>query len=335
MSGPSFDRVVDKLRQVTVEAAANSGEWTKFVCPAHDDTHPSLGVKYDPRREKTIVVCFANCPQEAVLDAADITVRDLFDHLPDRGQSASPHRRRPAATPAEPVRRAPRQQGRDLGSVIGPRRRVVTYTYTTAANEPVGQVIRTAIPHEHGIEKGFYQRRWDAGQQSWVAGGFAPVLYQAPIVAWAITEGHPILVCEGEKDVDRAIAAGYPATCNVAGAGKFRPEHADQLRGARRVVIVADRDRAGFDHALAVHDQVRGLVDEIDVLQAATGKDLSDHFDAGHGINDLTLIPPDQIALYLDGQPHHSRRHAANRTPTASVPGQRPHRPDLEWGLDR
>ncbi|WP_227982711.1 hypothetical protein [Nocardia spumae] len=334
--GASFDRVVDALRQVTVEASSNSGQWTKFRCPAHEDSSPSLGVKYDPRREKTIVNCFAGCPQEEVLEAAHIRVRDLFDHLPERGRNGqrAGQQRRPAAAP-NPVRRPrPQQPSHDLGAVTGQRRRVATYTYTTAANEPVGQVVRTETPHEHGIEKGFYQRRWDTSDRTWVSGGFKPVLYQAPIVAWAIEQGHPILVCEGEKDVDRAITAGYPATCNAGGAGKFRPEHAEQLRGARHVVIVADRDGPGFDHAISVHDRLQGIGGRVEVMQAATGKDLSDHFDAGHDINELTRIPADQLALYREGPA--GRSTGPRQVPAVNVP-RRPNmaRPQMDWGLDR
>lgn len=342
--GPSFDVVVDKLRQVTVEAATQSGEWTKFRCPVpthgrgNGDRNPSLGVKYDAGREKTIVNCFTGCSQDDVRAMAGITVRDLFDHLPERGRNGyrPGQQRRPAAGP-NPVRRPqprPQEPSRDLGEVVGPRRRVATYTYTTAGNEPVGQVIRTATPHEHGIEKGFYQRRWDASDRTYVSGGFGPVLYRAPVVAWAIEQGHPILVCEGEKDVDRAIAAGYPATCNAGGAGKFRREHAEQLRGVAHVVIVADRDRPGFDHAISVHDRLQGMSGRVEVWQAATGKDLSDHFDAGHDINDLTRIPPDQLAMYREGPTTGGT--GPRQTPMVSVPRMADvGRPQMDWGLDR
>ncbi|MFC9897281.1 hypothetical protein ACFVMC_26630 [Nocardia sp. NPDC127579] len=327
---------------MTREAVNQSGEWTKFHCPVpthgqgRGDRNPSLGVKYDPNRAKTIVTCFSRCDQNDVLDVAGLRVRDLFDRLPDRAQS---NYRSARAYTASPSRRTPRTGGPasidPLGEVTGPRRRVATYTYTTAAEEPVGQVIRYATQHEHGIAKDFSQRRWDPEQQGWVRGGFAPVLYQAPIVAWAIAEGHPILVCEGEKDVDRAIAAGYPATCNAAGAGKFRPEHAEQLRGAAHVVIVADRDLPGFQHAAKVHDLLQGVARQIDVMHTASGKDLSDHLDAGHGMNELRLIPTDQLA-FVRQEP--TRGTTGGRRP-AEPPRPNPsgwaRQRGVDWGLDR
>ncbi|MGW0245518.1 hypothetical protein ACWDYH_02650 [Nocardia goodfellowii] len=339
MHGPSFDRVVDALRQVTREATNQSGEWTKLHCPVpthgqgRGDRNPSLGVKYDPRREKTIVTCFSRCDQDDVLGVAGLRVRDLFDHLPERTRTGNQRARQQPTTSAHPPRQpAPSKPHQDLGSATGPRRRVAEYTYTTKANDPVGQVIRTETPHEHGVEKSFYQRRWDHAQQQWVSGGFAPVLYQAPIVAWAIAERHPILVCEGEKDVDRAIAAGYPATCNAAGAGKFRPEHAEQLRGAQHIVIVADRDLPGFQHAAQVYDRLQGLVGHVDVTHAATGKDLFDHFDAGHDINELRGIRPDQLAFIRDNPGGTGPR---QRTGLSGPARQSWQRQEMDWGLDR
>ncbi|MEV6769933.1 hypothetical protein AB0N05_15030 [Nocardia sp. NPDC051030] len=343
--GASFDRIVDALRQVTTEAANQSGEWMKFRCPVpshgqgRGDWTPSLGVKYDSRREKTIVTCFSGCQQEDVLDQASLRVRDLFDHLPDRSRNpARPREPQARNTPPDRAVRPPQRQTpqRDLGAVTGPKWRVQTYIYTTRNDDPVGQVIRYAVPHEHGIEKTFSQRRWDHDQQLWVPGGFAPVLYQSPLVAWAIAQRHPILVCEGEKDVDRAIRAGYPATCNAGGAGKFSPEHARQLRGAARVVIVADRDRPGFKHAAQVFERVRGSVGHVDVLHAAVGKDLSDHLDAGRDINDLHVVLPDQLARYRTGLHERGSTTGPRRPSPVSAPAQPGWaRPDLDWGLDR
>lgn len=344
MTGPSFDRVVDALRHVTTEATNQSGEWTKFRCPVpshgrgRGDQNPSLGVKYDPRREKTIVTCFSGCQQDDVLTVAELRVRDLFDHLPDRsrtGQPTRPPQRQRTTAPTHRPKQQRTRQTDDLGAITGPKRRIATYLYTTKTNEPVGQVIRYEIPHERGTEKTFSQRRWDHNQQLWVPGGFAPVVYHAPTVAWAIGERHPILVCEGEKDVDRAIAAGYPATCNAAGAGKFTPEHARQLRGAGHVVIVADRDRPGFAHAAQVYDNLRQWVGRIDVLHAASGKDLSDHLDAGHDINDLHVVDPEELAVYRTS-PHGHGASTGPRQPSPITP-PRPDwtRPQRDWGLDR
>ena len=66
-----------------------------------------------------------------------------------------------------------------------------------------------------------------------------------------------------------AWRSGVPATCNAAGAGKWKPEHARWLEGARRVVIIADRDAPGFRHAEKVADSLAGLVGEVRVVAAA------------------------------------------------------------------
>ncbi|NUS43743.1 MAG: hypothetical protein HOQ24_08670 [Mycobacteriaceae bacterium] len=350
MNSPSFDRVVDALRQVTTESNRQSGQWTRFHCPVpthgqgRGDRNPSLGVKYDPRREKTIVNCFSGCVQDDVLDAAGLHVRDLFDRLPDRARddyrpSTAPRPQRShgdAERGRRPVQRPTRSE--DLGAVVGPRRHITTYTYRLPDLTPVGQVLRFATAHERGIAKDFSQRRWEKSRQRWVPGGFAPVLFEAQIVAEAINDGHPILLCEGEKDVQHAIIEGFPATCNAMGAGKFLPEHAAQLRGAATVVVVADRDRAGFLHAASVVEHLNGMVGDIDVRQAATGKDLSDHFHAGHGINDLVPVDKCQLAqLRRADLADRSRSGAGPRVMSGirSVGVSGIGWPERDWGLDR
>jgi KaiC/GvpD/RAD55 family RecA-like ATPase len=71
------------------------------------------------------------------------------------------------------------------------------------------------------------------------------------------------------------------------GAGKWRPDYTDMLRGAKQVFIIQDRDEPGRNHA----DKVRASLDAAGipalVWQAKAGKDISDHFDAGFKIQDL------------------------------------------------
>jgi hypothetical protein len=57
-----------------------------------------------------------------------------------------------------------------------------------------------------------------------------------------------VFIFEGEKDVDRAFDYGLLATCNVSGAGNWKPELNKYLMN-RKVCIVPDNDTAGLDHA--------------------------------------------------------------------------------------
>ena len=99
--------------------------------------------------------------------------------------------------------------------------------------------------------KGFRQRRRNsAGGYDWSVKGVRPRLYHLNDLT-----GHDVvLVCEGEKDVDRLWSLGIPATCNAGGAGKWKKTHADQLieAGVTHVHVVPDNDQPGHAHAQQV-----------------------------------------------------------------------------------
>jgi DNA primase len=111
------------------------------------------------------------------------------------------------------------------------------------------------------------------------------VLYRLPAVL-AVPGSGCVFVTEGEKDVHALEAVGEVATCNPGGAGKWRPEYAEPLAG-RDVLIVADRDGPGRDHAWAVLTSVRPVARFAWIVQAASGKDAADHLAAGLAVTDL------------------------------------------------
>ncbi|MEU1205479.1 toprim domain-containing protein [Nocardia sp. NPDC005825] len=295
----------------TMGPGRDRARWTVFLCPVHeaDGQHhdPSLGVRYDPAQGKTIVRCFARCDDKDVLDKVGLRVRDMWDRLPERNPN-QPYHRAPRRPPSQ-AQQAQQQRVSlvdkaidyarfairskpDLGEAIGPPQNVCTYVYRHADGRIEGAVTRRSTPHELGDRKSFTQGRWNG--TDWEHTGFAPLPYRLPEVLDAVGSGREIYVCEGEKDVTRAFEAGQIATCNAMGTGSWTAEHAKWLHGAGRVIVVADRDRPGYLHAAKVADTLHGRVGEVRVLQAAAGKDLSDHLDAGHGFADLEMVP------YLD-----------------------------------
>ena len=83
---------------------------------------------------------------------------------------------------------------------------------------------------------------------------------------------------------------GAVATCNPMGAGKWRVEYSETLRDAN-VIVVADRDDEGRDHALAVQRSLGGVAASVTIVEALVGKDASDHLAAGHGLAQLVAVP--------------------------------------------
>ncbi|WP_280392811.1 toprim domain-containing protein [Nocardia wallacei] len=298
----SWQRVTAALEQA-VGVGREAGSWTRYCCPVHEGDgrahKPSLGVKYLPDRGRTKVQCFAGCPDEQILATLDLQIRDLYDEPLTRAPGG--HRAPVRARAPRPVPRADQaiaaaglplvKPSKDLGAQTGPAKTVASYEYTGPDGVVEGEVVRRHAPHERGRGKEFYQRRWDPAAGEMKPGGFAPLPFRLPQLLDAVRDGRSVYVCEGEEDVLAAWRAGIPATCNAAGAGKWRPEHAQWLRGARRVVIVADRDAPGYRHADKVAETLAGLVGEVRIVQAADGKDLRDHLNAGHEIAELEPVP--------------------------------------------
>ncbi|MFE6925926.1 toprim domain-containing protein [Nocardia sp. NPDC057663] len=311
-----------------------SGDWTKYCCPSHEGDgrahKPSLGVKYDPGQQRTVVRCFAGCENEQVLEAVGLEVKDMFDRRLDRaaGRGRRAYRPRPAQRPVSRSDKAleaaglpPKQPGRpDLGRQTSAWKTVEAYPYIRADGTVAGEVIRKEARFEHGRDKEFTQRRWNTDLGAMENGGFEPIPYQLPQVLDTIADGGVVYIVEGEKDAKAAASAGLTATTNAGGAMVWGPEHSKWLQGAGTVVIVADHDTAGYRRADRVMSTLAGLVGRVRVVQAATGKDLHDHLMCGHDISELVPIPhldpytpgPGAVAAQADSTP-------AAETPSVSA----------------
>ena len=135
---------------------------------------------------------------------------------------------------------------------------VATYDYTDENGELLYQVLRYE-------PKDFRQRRPD-GCGGWIRNveGVRKVLYRLPKLLAAATE--PVFLVEGEKDVHSLERWGLLATCNPRGAGGWREEYGDVLRG-RECVILLDNDDVGRKHALTVAESLLSKAAPIRVIE--------------------------------------------------------------------
>jgi hypothetical protein len=202
--------------------------------------------------DKALLICRAGCETAAVVAALGLSMAELFPKT-------------------EPVA----ARGRSTSA---------TYDYLDAAGYLLFQVVRFE-------PKGFAQRRPVGNTWVWNLQGIKPVLYRLPEIL-AGDPDQPVFVVEGEKDVDRLRALGFVATTNPGGAGKWRPEYSETLRG-RRVVILADNDRPGCEHASAVQSALRGVAARTSII-ALPGLppkgDVSDWLDAGGTADELRQL---------------------------------------------
>jgi 5S rRNA maturation endonuclease (ribonuclease M5) len=224
-----------------------SNEKISARCPAHEDRSPSLSIGLSDDG-RVLIRCHAGCESEAVVHALGLTWSDLY--------------------PGD-------------NTYNGRKRQVVaTYDYTDERDKLLFQVVRLE-------GKKFFLRRPD-GRGGWIKrlDDARRVLYHLPRLLAAVERGEAVYVVEGEKDVHAAERAGVVATTNPMGAGKWRPEFSESLRGAG-VLIVADRDGEGRKHAQAVAASLRGVGADVQIVEPVVGKDVSDHLAAGKGLNEV------------------------------------------------
>jgi hypothetical protein len=253
--GTAFARLVEAIERAGGRVEG-TGRQRRARCPAHDDRNPSLSITAAAGR--VLLRCHAGCRTDAVLAALGLARADLFDETARRRDGDADW------LPADCCHKA-----------------VARYPYVDEHGQLLYEVLRCA-------HKQFRQRRPDPRSRSgwrWHLDDTRRVLYHLPQLL-AAPGGACVFVVEGEKDVHALEAAGEVATSPPMGAGKWRPEYAEPLAG-RDVLIVADRDGPGREHARQVLGSVRPVARSAWVVQAAEGKDAADHLAAGHGILDF------------------------------------------------
>ena len=246
--------LAERIRQHGSAVRGGPTQWSA-QCPAHDDRAPSLSIGTGAEGVP-LVHCQAGCRPEEVLGAVGLTLADL---MPDRDRPERP-------------------------------RVVATYPYCDE-NGVLLYEVRRIEPGPDGRGKTF--RPYRPGATRAGLGDVRRVLYRLPEVIQAAAAGGTVYVCEGEKDVDLLTARGYVATCNVGGAGrgKWRDEYSTYLAGAH-VVVVADRDAPGIEHARAVADALTGHAASVRIMLPAVDRehaDVADHLAAGHDVD--ALVP--------------------------------------------
>jgi Family of unknown function (DUF5906) len=224
-----------------------------------------------------LLKCRANCSQEALVN--ELTGRGLWEK-PSRERKPKAH---------DPI--------------------AATYDYRDESGALRYQVVRTQ-------GKRFWQRR-PAPDGKWISGlgGVEPLLYRLPEL---IAQPHaPVLIPEGEKDVDNLTAGGFLATCNHGGAAQTKnwPFLAPWLRG-RHVVILPDKDGPGDAHALGVASALAGVASSVGFLMLPDlppRGDVSDWIEAGGtpealiGLLEASVVPLGASGALLgasDGKPY-------------------------------
>ncbi len=174
---------------------------------------------------------------------------------------------------------------------------IATYDYRDEAGKLLFQVVRK-------VPKQFLQRRPSPSNPDvfiWNTNGVRHVLYRLPELL-AADPAQPVFITEGEKDADNLAALGLVATTNPGGAGKWRRDFADYLRG-RDVVILPDNDEAGEKHATDVRHKLTGIARSVRILHLPDlppKGDVSDWFEAGRTAAELERLASETSERSVD-----------------------------------
>jgi hypothetical protein len=103
------------------------------------------------------------------------------------------------------------------------------------------------------------------------------VLYNLP----EVMKANFVLIVEGEKDCQEAKKLGLVATCNPMGAGKWKSEYNESLRG-KDLAVMCDADAPGMDHGRHAATSLAGIAGKIKFIEALhMAKDLSEWVEHG------------------------------------------------------
>lgn len=260
--------MAQKIQQVLdrLEKISSSGDGWSARCPSHDDRDPSLSVS-EGEDGRVLLYCHAGCTLGEIVSALNLSLADLFP-----GETGG-------------------------GGPDGPQ---ATYFYADEKGAPYYVIHR--FP-----EKEFRARRLphpsnDLEAGEWGLADCRRVLYGLRHVERAVEDGDPIWVVEGEKDAKnlnrafRALGRDDRATTNAFGAGSWKTEYTNQLVGAAEVVVVADRDSQGYEHASEVRDALKDVVESVEVVRTPVGEkgaDATDHLEAGHDLDEFEEFDPE------------------------------------------
>lgn len=158
-----------------------------------------------------------------------------------------------------------------------PLKEVARYVYRS--NGRMFEKVRLAAPGRKSF-------RWEPSLN-----GHKPDLYR---LNEALALPDPVYVIESEQDVNTLLDKGVAATCMPGGAGTWLPRYTEALAG-RDLVIVADRDDAGVNHALKVAADLTGSATTRLMQSKTVGDhdDIGDHLANGFTLSELVPLRPE------------------------------------------
>lgn len=233
------------------------GDKTQCRCPAHDDKQASLTITKG--RKCTLFYCHAGCTVDDILSAAGLDKKDTFyDKEPQRTNWRAYVESR---------------EKRKIQAVYNYVSCNGSYAFTKIRLD--GKKLLYGILENERFSYGL--------PRSTPKKSLKAIYGSVKALNKAITEGKPIFIPEGEKDVDTLTKQGYTAF-TYGGANDWQVDFAKLVKGAD-VVILADNDEAGINVANTILQDVQAVVKSAKIIVPMPDipkADITDYFEAGH-----------------------------------------------------
>ena len=264
-----FNHIISRTRAKSMGTADSfSG-----LCLSHDDNSASMSITME--NDRILLYCHTGCKIDDICTSLGIEKYDLF----------SPSDK--TLTNKVPIPLKLLKEQKRMKANINTDSKVVFFSSKHKKN--VTESVRYSYINADG-KTAYYVIRSDPkdfrpmtpdGHLS--LEGVERLPYRLPELLQGVKESKPILLLEGEKDVDSAMDMGLIATTFVGGAGKWRDEYSEYFRGAN-VVLIPDNDNPGLKGMTEIATKLHGTASRIRMLelpgmgplQEKHGKDFSD-----------------------------------------------------------
>lgn len=314
--GAPIDRVLARL-----EGVKRRGAQIMAKCPAHADSTASLSVRA-AEDGKVLLHCFAGCVPEAVLNAAGLTMGDLFP-AGSRSERQRWQRRWSPATVAVP--RQPESHPRpeyegcvsyEIASIelaqryrrrLGqPARAITRYHYFDGLDPvPVLVVFRIDLPNG---KKEFCQASRNAHGRVVMRGlvTLQPMFRLREVLAADANE--PAIAVEGEKACLAAAELGFLAVTGAGGAEAAGKTDWSPLAG-RELIVLPDADEPGEKWAADVVRLARSArASSVRILRLpdaapGSGDDVADFIDRRKAMGCALTRVVDELVELIEGAP--------------------------------
>jgi 5S rRNA maturation endonuclease (ribonuclease M5) len=288
------------------------GDSFTSLCPAHDDSDPSLSITTGDRG--IMLHCFAGCNTQSILDAIGFDYSDIFyeHHTP----AEDPLRKLATVTPirsdisTERIDQALRDRlatADDLLAQIEHERCIPRHVLTGAG---------CGLTHDGRIVLPTYDRDGELAPREWLAlaeqrtpgkpkmkgpRGAKPDLWPRP-ESPRYKDNTNITIVEGEPDALVAVSHHIQA-CGLPGTNTWQPDDAQRFARFNTVTVLLDDDDAGREASRIITRDLRkagiNTIEQRHTPGAPTRRDLTDlareHADLTPAIQQLVVIQPDTL----------------------------------------